>query len=306
MKDKIIMLSLAIAICLSGCGSASRTDVAFNEMAGASAGISENYADSKTLSWGPETASSEADIVKTAAMIAKTAYINVNVANLEAFHENITKKVDEYGGYFENAEIQNYESEYQENRYSSYSIRIPADNLDKFMETVEGVSNITQKSVSSEDVSLDYVDTKAHISALETERDNLLRLQKDTGNVSDLIEIEDRLSSVQAELDSYNGRKRLLEGRVEYSAVNLRAKEERNIEHPIRKAFSVNFKEKMIDGMETSVQVFVGIITSIPVIIIIAAFGILFIWFLKKVWKKVFKKDGRVKYLLMPVEIDDN
>ena len=82
--------------------------------------------------------------------------------------------------------------------------------------------------------------------------------------------------------------------------------EERNIEHPIRKAFSVNFKEKMLDGMENSVQLFVSIITSIPVIIVIAAFGILFIWLLKKVWKKVFKKDGRVKYLLMPVEIDDN
>ena len=205
MKRKsLVILSFITMICLSGCGASTRTDFTSDNISMAPAAMAEdNYASESEdlmpeLAWGPEASSSEADIVKATAMIAKTAYINVKVSNLERFHAKNEKKVDELGGYFENTEIQNYESEYQETRYSNYAIRIPAENLDKFMESVEGESNVTQKSVSSEDVSLDYVDTKAHISALETERDNLLRLQKTTDSVSDLIEIEDRLSSVQA------------------------------------------------------------------------------------------------------------
>jgi hypothetical protein len=151
-------------------------------------------------------------------------------------------------------------------------------------------------------VSLDYVDITSRITALESEKESLLRLLDYADSVSDIIEIQDQLSDVQYRLDSYNSKKLLLEGRVSYSTVKISAREERNIEHPIAMAFDVNFKEEMVDGIESAVEVFVKIIAAIPVIIILSAFLLLFIWVWRQVWHRIFKRNaGRIRYVLTPV-----
>ena len=314
MKKTVIALSLS-CLMLTGCAR-----MIINEYQGITKNAPAN--EFSDVSWTPSVATesatsdesfeytapastasgrSEAEIVKNTMMVAKTANVNVDVGNIEEFNDNITKKVDELGGYFESSEIQNYDNDYSQYRYANYRIRIPAEKLDTFFEAVEGQSNITNKTITSDDISLDYVDTKAHISALEAEKTNLERLLEGTENVSEIIEIEDRLATVQADLDSYNGQKRLLEGRVDYSTIHLQAREERNIDHPIRKAFEINFAKEMVEGIERSAQTFVAIITGIPVFIVILFFASIFIWIIRKIWKKIFKTDKGIKYVLMPV-----
>ncbi len=307
-KKWLILLGLCSTLMLSGCGSSAsyggtRT---MDDLGGV------NFAESKAVyndsydgayeyaSSGP----SEADIVKSNMMIAKTVYLSADVENLETFDANVQDTVEKFDGYFEESTINDYDSEWSTQRDSRYRIRIPSKNLDAFLEVMEGTSSLTSKSVNSEDVSLEYVDVEAHIKALEDEKISLERLMDNAETVEDIINIQDRLSSVQAQLDSYNGQKRLLEGRVSYSTITLNAYEERNVDHPIRKAFEVNFKERVLEGIESAVEVFVGIITAIPVIIIVTGFAILFIWLLRKIWRKVFKTDKRsIRYMWMPVEV---
>ena len=307
MKKKkwLILLGLCSTLMLSGCGSSASYGGArtMDDLGGV------NFAESKAVyndsyDGVDEYSSSEADIVKSNMMIAKTVYLSADVENLETFDTNVHDTVEKFDGYFEESTINDYDSEWSTQRNSRYRIRIPSKNLDAFLEIMEGTSFLTSKSVNSEDVSLEYVDVEAHIKALEDEKASLERLMDSAETVEDIIDIQDRLSSVQAQLDSYNGQKRLLEGRVSYSTVNLDAYEERNVEHPIRKAFEVNFKERALEGIESAVEVFVGIIAAIPVIIIVTGFAILFIWLLRKIWRKVFKTDKHhIRYMWMPVEV---
>ena len=251
---------------------------------------------------------SNADIVKSNMMVVRNADISVDVKNLEEFTGNLTKKVTDLGGYFEDSSINNYEQEWSTTRYGYYTIRIPAENLDTFLTYTEDFCSITQKTISVEDVSLEYVDVEAHINALEQERDHLQSLLDSAANVTEIMEIADRLTSVQAQLDSYTSQKKLLENRVTYSTVKLNACENREVDHPIRAAFNVQFKEVMLEGLENAVNVFVGIIAAIPVIIIITAFVVLFIWILRKILPKIFKKKHNkysYKYMFMPVALDE-
>ena len=66
-------------------------------------------------------------------MIIRNASIYADVENLEEFDLNIHNRVDELGGYFEEATINDYSSEYSESRSAYYTIRIPAKNLDGFL-----------------------------------------------------------------------------------------------------------------------------------------------------------------------------
>lgn len=261
----------------------------------------EDYADSRSDM-------SEADIVKSNMMIVRNANVSVDVGNLEEFTSNVTKMTEEFGGYFENKTVNNYDSDYSTDRYAYYTIRIPEKNLDAFLNVIDGESTIRSRNVTAEDVSLEYSDTTARLNTLKTEKENLLRLMDKAEDVEDIINIENRLSEVQYELDSTESRKRLLEGRVEYSTVHLDAHEERNVEHPIMRALTVNFRDRAIEGVENAARMAVDILTSIPTLIIGTMFALAFLWVLIKALKFMFKRKGNgrrtVHYVLTPVYYD--
>ena len=248
---------------------------------------------------------SEADIIKTQSMIAREASLSVDVEKLEDFDTSVKSYVDEYNGYFEKADIQNYDSEYSCYRYGYYTVRIPADKLDAFLGVMDENAIVTEKNVSSEDITLDYVDNEAKIKNLIIERDNLQQLLEVTTEVSDMIQIQDRLSNLQSTLDSYQAQKRYMEGRVAYSKVEISAREEREIEHPVKAAFEINFVERVIEGMSTAVDVFVTLLVGIPVVTVVTAFTLLFVWIVKKIIKKIFKDRPRAKYIVIKEDDDE-
>ena len=221
------------------------------------------------------------------------------------FDQDIRSKVSDYDGYFEESEITDYDNEWDTKRYARYTIKVPAEKLDGFLSIVDGSGKITSKTISMDDVSLQYVDIQAHIEALEKEKDHLEDLYRYTEDVSEIIQIEDRLSYVQATLDSYNRQRMVLEGRVSYSKIILTATEEREIRNPVRKMIHVNLGEKLIDGLERTVNMFFDLIIAIPVVVLIAAFAVFCIFVLKKVWAFVFRKNGdepRYRYMIVPVQ----
>jgi hypothetical protein len=60
----------------------------------------------------------------------------------------------------------------------------------------------------------------------------------------------------------------------------------------------------MLDGMNSAAITTVNFITSIPVIIVTAAFCLLFIWILRKVWRMIFKERKKIHYVLAPVTFE--
>lgn len=250
----------------------------------------------------------EAQLIKDKAMVVRTASLSVDVANLDEFAANLTSRVETYGGYFEKSNVENYSSEYSTRRYGYFTVRVPQDRLDDFLTDIDTGSFVTSRNVTAEDVTLEYVDIEARIDAMKTQRETLMRLLAESSNITETLEIERRLTDVNYELDSYTRQQRALANKVSYSTVTINACEERNVDHPIRLAFEVNFRERFVDGIEAAADLCVGIIAAIPVIVIIVAFGIFGLWLLRKLWRKVFGckggcKGGRqkVKYMLVPM-----
>lgn len=296
MKIKYLIILPALTIFLAGCGSS------YNET---SANYINDFAQEKAVSYDmtesasvddyemPESANenlSQADIVKETAMIIKNARISVNVEELEDFNTNLTEKIDTFGGYIENSEIEGFTSEYDTTRTSYYTVRIPQKNLDAFLEGIKSYSNITSKSIDTQDVSLEYIDVKAHIKALEDEKTKLESLLDSAETLSDVLDIQDRISNIQYQLDSQNSQKKYLENKVSYSTVNITATQERTIKNSIGKFTDINFGDKIYGGFITALSIIVGIISALPAIIVVTTFGIAFITIVIKIFQKIFKK----------------
>lgn len=326
IKETSVCLACLMAasmIALAGCGRLSRENslVATNDFG--SSGYTAGYAAAEPssrsfkLDAGATKASASMDVydsnisvgggratssvsgndiasqVKSTMMIVRNASISLDVKSLDTFTDNLNDKVMQFDGYFENTNVNNYASEWSTERYGYYTVRIPSEKLDDFLNYTDSEGSITNKQISTEDVSLEYIDVEAHISSLESERNHLRELLDRAENVTEIMEVEDKLSDVQSRLDSYVNQKRSLENRASYSTVSINARESREVEHPIAYVFDINVHEHLVEGLEAAVELFVMLLSAVPVIAIVTLFTLLFIWIVRKIWGAIFRRKDR-------------
>ena len=102
----------------------------------------------------------------------------------------------------ESSNIQNG-SAYSGRRYRNATItaRIPAKDVDSFVDRVGEISNIVSSRQTVEDVTLSYVATESRMKALQTEESRLLELLSKAETLDDLLTVEKRLTQVRTELE---------------------------------------------------------------------------------------------------------
>lgn len=170
---------------------------------------------------GAEDVGEVADVSRK---LITTMNISAETEELDGVLSNVQSRVKELGGYIESSDIyngSNYNSGSKPKRSAYLTLRIPANNLDKFIETVENSTNITNKSTSVEDVTLNYVDIESKKKALTAEENRLLEILESAETVEDVIAVESRLSEVRYQIESIESQLRTYDNRINYSTVNL-------------------------------------------------------------------------------------
>ena len=199
--------------------------------------------------------------------------IDAETEDLEVLLAELTAQIGALDGYIENQELYNgsaYAS--YRSRNASLTIRIPADKLDSFVAQVKGVSNVISYNESQEDVTLTYVSTESRIKALETEQARLLELLAQAENMSDLLEIEARLTDVRYELESVTSQLLVLANKVDYATVRLyisQVKEYTEVEEQtVWQRITTGFKGNLKDLGEGAVNFFVWVVTYSPQLVL--------------------------------------
>lgn len=230
----------ALLVLSTGCGgSAGNTSSTDTAAATEEASVSTSQMDSGSAApaeWYGEQAMTEAaaedgqvssstgvDSVEASGQkLIKTVNLTMETREFDTLLENIQAKTTECGGYVESSEISGL-SYYNTDgsRYAWLTLRIPADRLDEFVTVVSGLGNVTSQNESVQDVTLQYVDVKSHIEALETEQTRLLELMEQAESMEDIITIESRLSEIRYELQSYESTLRTYDNQVDYSTVTV-------------------------------------------------------------------------------------
>ena len=214
---KGICLVLALLLLLTGCGSSSmKSDT-----------VAETWAASYDSGYGEdglETPGSEGalDNLPQGRKFIIRMDIDAEAQELEPALQTVTDRLTALGGYVEDQYIYNG-SLYSGRRYrnASLTLRVPADKLPELMATVEEAGNVVSSSRSTEDVTLQYVDTESRITALKTEQARLLELMEQAETMSDLLEIESRLTEVRGDLERYTSQLKVLSNQVDYATVSL-------------------------------------------------------------------------------------
>ena len=181
----------------------------------------------------------------------------------------LNARIAEYGGYVEFSE--NYGNQ-SSRRNASLTIRIPAANLETFLTGLSQESNVTYQSRSVKDVTLNYVDVQSHKEALLVEQERLMELLEKANNLQDLLTIEERLTQVRYELESYESQLRTYDNQIDYSTIHLSIREVKVLTTPEPEGFwervTSGFNDNLEDVTEGLVEFAIGFLSNIPTLIV--------------------------------------
>lgn len=283
---KWLCLLLTLTILLAGCGSKSasydRIENGYAQETMAAGGFeAEMPMESAT---GNNNVTEGRKWIVTASMSAETEDLEQTLSDVEA-------QVKALGGYIQDQSMNNG-SQYSSRNYrrAYLTVRIPVTETESFMTSVSGFSNVTSSSKSMEDVTLQYVATESRMNALKAEEARLLELMEKAEDLSDLLQIESRLTDVRYELENITTQLRTLTNLVDYATVDLSISEVKvftPVEEPtFWQRITRGFSENLTGLGETIEDVTVWFVTSLPTLLVLG----LLLWGGTAVIVKIRKK----------------
>ena len=229
---KVLTGVLAISM-LSGCGSAGKMamESAYDTAASNYSAAGGVYYDSGDYEYAEEVSeengSSQAETVEkgetTGRKLIRNVDMDVETESFDALLASAQSQAEELGGYIESSSISNssYASSTSAARSARLTARIPSEKLDGYLAGISKQSNVTRKSESTEDVTLQYVDLQSHKKALLAEQESLLSMMEQAESIEDIIAINEQLTDVRYQIESMESQLRTYDNQVDYSTVNL-------------------------------------------------------------------------------------
>ena len=229
--------------------------------------------------------------------IIETINLNVQTTKFEELMENTKSKIKELNGYVESSNISGREIDSYNNRFAEMKIKIPAENSEYFKAFISGNSVVIRESVTTEDITLKYVDMESRIIALRSEQDSLEKLLENAKNTSEIITIRQQLTDVIYKIESYESQLRTYDNLVDYCTITLNIAEvdrtaiveEQSTWEEIGTNLSRNF-ENVWDGI---VAVFIFFISAVPYMLPFAGIGIIVLVIVKLCNKSRNKKSRK-------------
>lgn len=281
MKKYLSLIAslVLLAALLTGCGgSAASTSAAFDRGTVESAAMADEAPAAPAA--GAALKNGAPDAEPTALPQNRKWIITVNLTaetdDLDALRSALDGKITGLNGYVENQSVYNGSAFQSSRRYRSanLTIRIPSDHLDAFLQDVGGLANIVRQNKSVEDVTLNYVATESRLKALQAEETRLLELLSKAETMSDLLEIEARLSEVRSDLETYGSQKRLYDNQIDYATIYLSIEEVQEytpVEEPtLWERISKGFKDNLRGVGDDLLDVLVWFIISLPYLVVFA------------------------------------
>lgn len=228
--------------------------------------------------------------------LIQTVNMQAETENLDTVLGQIDSRIAQLGGYVESSNVQNG-SAYSSRRYRSASltIRIPAEDLDAFIDQVGKISNIVSSQKNVEDVTLSYVATESRMKALQAEEARLLELIEKAETLNDLLTLDKRLTEVRTELEQVTSALRVFDNQVDYATIYLsisEVKEFTDTTEPetIWERISTGFQDSLKGVGDFFVELFVAVVVSIPYLVIVAIIPVVIVLIIRSKKRKKMKK----------------
>ncbi|MBI2321178.1 MAG: DUF4349 domain-containing protein [Chloroflexi bacterium] len=176
----------------------------------------------------PATGAS-ADLAASAApwdrMVIRQASVALHVENVETALQRVREIARAGGGFVSSSSTHIEKVNDQERMVANMVIQVRPDAFDVAVQTLRQMAlKVESENGTSQDVTEEYVDLESNLRNLQASEAAVLRLMDRATRIEDVLALQRELTSIRAQIERLQGRKRFLERRTEMAtiAVSLR------------------------------------------------------------------------------------
>ena len=161
--------------------------------------------------------------------LIRTVSMQVQTKEFETLLAYLDGKVAELGGYIQSSQIYGNGMDSYGYRSASMTFRIPQSKLDLFVSGVSENATVVRKSENAENITLRYADTEARLKSLQIEQERFLDLLEKADTIDSILVLEQHLTELRYEIESYASTLKVYDNKVDYSTVTLDVSEVKRI-----------------------------------------------------------------------------
>lgn len=159
-------------------------------------------------------------------LVIKTVNLTMQTLEFDKGVDDIESVVLAYEGFMQDSYVQGKSMfEKHGTRSASFTIRIPSERLDVFVNEMSQKYNVIDKRQSGEDITDSYYDTDARLKSLKVQEDRLIAMLEKAGELEYLLQVERELANVRYEIESLTSTLLRMQNRVNMSTVYLSLQE---------------------------------------------------------------------------------
>jgi hypothetical protein len=220
-------------------------------------------------------------------MIVRTASLKLLTKDFDKTRAAVEEVIQRHRGY--SAQLV-AGSESNGARTFSANFRVPADQLDAAIAEIKPLAHVEQESQGGEEVTEQYVDLTARLTnSRRTEQTLLDVLEKRTGRLSDVLEVERELARVREEIESMEGELKSLQNRVSFATLRVELRGEYKAELEMTPpSMGGRLRNAVVEGYRTAVDSLVDVVMFLlgvgPFLLV---WALILFWPARYVWRRL-------------------
>lgn len=231
-ERRLLTIALVVLVLLAGCsGAGGGNDGGDPEVVdeeGAATG--DPSSDSDGGAAGGDAGEGEANrqaIQPQQRAIIKTGTVRLSVESFDTARSELVAAAESRGGYVAGSSSTTHSNGNRTWTEGTLVLKVPSDDFDGAFADVKAVGEVRNSESDTKDVTDRLVDIEARLENLRAQRDRLRTLYREANDTEAVLQVGDRLSEVQGEIERLEAEKRALEGRVAYATIRVEFSEER-------------------------------------------------------------------------------
>lgn len=212
-----------------------------------------------------------------------TAEATVETTEFEETVDTVYGMLEEFGAYLDSSSIggksyMDYARDRQTYRTATFVIRVPVANFTGMTNGLGRLGSVLNLSQSNRNITEQYYDAQSRLDTYRIEESRVLAMMEKADTVSDMIELESRLSDIRYEIESLESRLRTWQKQVDYSTVTLYVREvekytpqaetHRSYLQQLADSFVTGFTD-MLDGLG---YIVLDLAEALPTLVVLALF----------------------------------
>jgi hypothetical protein len=178
------------------------------------------------------------------------------------------------GGFVVTSEYKNSTDRSEASTMVNVILRVPSANFQKATDEIVKLGlRVLHQKTTGQDVTAEYIDLEARLRAKKALEAQYFEIMKRASKISDVLEVQQKLTEVRTEIEQAEGRRRYLDNQSTLSTINISLQTPTPLVAATQTGFWASIKNSFGDGVDVAVAIVLGIIhfviVMLPVFVLI-------------------------------------